>query len=87
MKAAVIHEHGGPGSIKYESNFPDPTPAPDEVILKVGAATLNFVRFGKPTEFGHTYLNVVQAAQIQNLILQGYNAIVINAASITFVPT
>ena len=52
MKAAVIHEHGGPGSIKYESNFPDPTPAPDEVILKVGAATLNyhdvFTRKGMP---------------------------------------
>ena len=52
MKAAVIHEHGGPGSIKYESNFPDPTLAPDEVILKVGAATLNyhdvFTRKGMP---------------------------------------
>ena len=26
MKAAVIYEHGGPGSIKYESNYPDPKP-------------------------------------------------------------
>ena len=52
MRAAVIHEHGGPGSIKYESNYPDPKPAPDEVILKVGAATLNyhdiFTRKGMP---------------------------------------
>ena len=52
MKAAVIYEHGGPGSIKYESNYPDPKPAADEVIIKVGAATLNyhdvFTRKGMP---------------------------------------
>ena len=52
MRAAVIYEHGGPGSIKYETNYPDPKPAPDEVILKVGAATLNyhdiFTRKGMP---------------------------------------
>ena len=24
MKAAVIYEHGGPGSIRYETSFPDP---------------------------------------------------------------
>ena len=52
MKAAVIYEHGGPGSIKYETAYPDPRPAPDEVVLKVGAATLNyhdvFTRKGMP---------------------------------------
>lgn len=52
MKAAVIYDHGGPGSIRYEANFPDPTPAEDEVILKVGAASLNyhdvFTRNGMP---------------------------------------
>lgn len=42
MRAAVIHEHGGPGSIKYEANFPDPKPAAGEVIVKVHAATLNY---------------------------------------------
>ena len=26
MKAAVIYEHGGPGSIRYETDFPDPKP-------------------------------------------------------------
>ena len=26
MKAAVIYEHGGPGSIRYETRFPDPKP-------------------------------------------------------------
>ena len=52
MRAAVIYEHGGPGSIKYETAFPDPVAKPDEVILKVGAATLNyhdvFTRNGMP---------------------------------------
>jgi len=52
MRAAVIHEHGGPGTIRYETNYPDPQPAADEVVIKVGAATLNyhdiFTRRGMP---------------------------------------
>lgn len=52
MKAAVIYEHGGPGSIKYETNFPDPVAQPGEVVVKVHAATLNyhdvFTRNGMP---------------------------------------
>jgi len=52
MKAAVIHEHGGPGTIRYESQWPEPKPADDEVVIKVGAATLNyhdvFTRKGMP---------------------------------------
>ena len=52
MKAAVIHEHGGPGSIQIDTNFPDPAPGTDDVIVKVGAASLNyhdiFTRRGMP---------------------------------------
>jgi alcohol dehydrogenase len=52
MRAAVIHEHGGPGTIRYEAHWPEPKPADDEVVLKVGAATLNyhdiFTRKGMP---------------------------------------
>ena len=52
MKAAVIYEHGGPGSIKYETNFPDPVAGHGEVVIKVHAATLNyhdvFTRNGMP---------------------------------------
>lgn len=52
MKAAVIHEHGGPGTLRYETTWPDPKPEADEVIVKVGAATLNyhdvFTRKGMP---------------------------------------
>jgi NADPH:quinone reductase-like Zn-dependent oxidoreductase len=52
VKAAVITEHGGPGSIKIDNNFPDPEPGPEDVVLKVGAASLNyhdiFTRNGMP---------------------------------------
>ena len=52
MKAAVIHEHGGPGSITIETDFPDPEPGPGDVVVKVHAATLNyhdvFTRRGMP---------------------------------------
>jgi len=52
MRAAVIYEHGGPGSIKIVRDFPDPQPGPEDVILKVRSATLNyhdiFTRRGMP---------------------------------------
>ncbi len=52
MKAAVIHEHGGPGSIGIEHDFPDPEAGPGDVVIKVGAASLNyhdiFTRRGMP---------------------------------------
>ena len=52
MKAAVIRSHGGPGSIQVESSYPDPKPAAGEVVIRVGAATLNyhdiFTRRGMP---------------------------------------
>jgi NADPH:quinone reductase-like Zn-dependent oxidoreductase len=52
MKAAVIREHGGPGSIRIERDFPDPTPGPGDVIVRVRATTLNyhdiFTRRGMP---------------------------------------
>jgi alcohol dehydrogenase len=52
MKAAVIHEHGGPGSIAVDNDFPDPKPEADDVVIKVGATSLNyhdiFTRRGMP---------------------------------------
>lgn len=52
MKAAVIYEHGGSGSIKFEPNFADPVAQAGEVIVKVHAASLNyhdvFTRNGMP---------------------------------------
>jgi 2-desacetyl-2-hydroxyethyl bacteriochlorophyllide A dehydrogenase len=52
MKAAVIRQHGGPGSIQVESDFPNPKPAAGEVVIQVRAATLNyhdvFTRRGMP---------------------------------------
>src|SRR5215208_7013312 len=52
MKAAVIRQHGGPGSIQIEPDFPDPTPDADDVIVRVRATSLNyhdlFTRRGMP---------------------------------------
>ena len=52
MKAAVISEHGGPGSIRIDNDFPDPQPRPDDVVIRVRALTLNyhdlFTRNGMP---------------------------------------
>src|SRR4029077_532986 len=52
MKAAVIYEHGGPGSIRYVQDFSDPRPAAGEVVVRVKAASLNyhdiFTRRGMP---------------------------------------
>jgi len=52
MKASVIYEHGGPGSLRYESSFPDPRPGPGDVIVRVRATSLNyhdiFTRRGMP---------------------------------------
>jgi NADPH:quinone reductase-like Zn-dependent oxidoreductase len=52
MKAAVIYQHGGPGSIRYEIDFADPKPEPDDVIVRVRATSLNyhdvFTRRGMP---------------------------------------
>ena len=40
MKAAVLHEYGGPSNLKYE-DFPDPHPGPGEVRVHVMAVSIN----------------------------------------------
>lgn len=40
MKAAVLHEYGGPEALKYE-NYADPTPGAGEVLVQVAAASIN----------------------------------------------
>ncbi|MBT7249250.1 MAG: zinc-binding dehydrogenase [Rhodospirillaceae bacterium] len=56
MKAAVILEHGGPRCIAIDNDFPAPTPGPGDVIVKVGATSLNyhdiFTRRGMPCIMG-----------------------------------
>ncbi len=55
MKAAVLHEHGGPEVLKYE-DAPRPEPKDDEVLVKVIAAGVNpvdtYVRQGMRSKSG-----------------------------------
>ena len=52
MKAAVIKQHGGPGTIAIDGEFANPEVGPDDVLVKVGATSLNyhdvFTRNGMP---------------------------------------
>ena len=55
MRAAVLHEHGGPEVLKVEE-VPRPEPAEDEVLIRVVAAAVNpvdtYVRQGMRTKGG-----------------------------------
>ena len=55
MKAAVVHEPGGPESLKYEDTL-RPAPKDDEVLVKVVAAGVNpvdtYIRQGMRTKKG-----------------------------------
>lgn len=44
MKAAVLHEYGGPSKLKYE-DFPDPQPGYGEVRVRVLAVSVNPVDY------------------------------------------
>ena len=51
MKAILLHKHGGPEVLEY-GDFPEPQPAPGEVLVRLEAAALNrldlWVRTGWP---------------------------------------
>ena len=52
MKAFVIERNGGPEVLALRTDFPDPAPGEGEVVIRVGASSLNyhdlFTRRGMP---------------------------------------
>ncbi len=52
MRAILLTAHGGPDTLRYETAYPDPKPGAGEVLVKIGAASLNyhdvFTRRGMP---------------------------------------
>ncbi len=52
MRAMVLTEHGGMDKLVMDANYPDPKPGEGQVVIKVGACSLNyhdvFTRRGMP---------------------------------------
>ncbi len=52
MRAMVLTQHGGNEAFKFHTDWPDPVPGPEDVVLRVRACTLNyhdvFTRNGMP---------------------------------------
>ena len=42
MRATVLTEHGGMDKLVYRTDYPDPKPGPGQVVIKVGACSLNY---------------------------------------------
>jgi len=42
MKAQVLYAHGEVDQLKFETNYPDPTPEDGQVVIRVHACTLNY---------------------------------------------
>jgi alcohol dehydrogenase len=42
MEAMIIRQHGGIEQIQLERNYPDPVPEAGEVVVRVGATSLNY---------------------------------------------
>ena len=52
MRALVLEGHGGQDQLRFRSDWPEPEPGPGEVVIRVGACSLNyhdvFTRRGMP---------------------------------------
>ena len=52
MRALVLEGHGGQDRLRFRSDWPEPEPGPGEVVIRVGACSLNyhdvFTRRGMP---------------------------------------
>ena len=57
MKAIIVHQAGGPEVLKYE-DVQDPSPGPDEIVIKNHAAGINFSDIGRRRNAGPNDLPV-----------------------------
>jgi len=73
MKAAVIHEYGGPEVLKYE-DYPDPAVGPGEVLVRVAAASVNPIdtmwRAGRTKEWRTLQLPAVLGRDVAGSVLR-----------------
>ena len=73
MKAAVIHEYGGPEVLKYE-DYPDPAVGPGEVLVRVAAASVNPIdtmwRAGRTQEWRTLQLPAVLGRDVAGSVLR-----------------
>ena len=55
MKAVRVHEHGGPEVLRYE-DVPEPVPEPNQAIVKIDVAGINFIDIYFRTGLYQTHL-------------------------------
>jgi NADPH:quinone reductase-like Zn-dependent oxidoreductase len=61
MQAVLLTGHGGPDKLEFRTDVPVPAPAPDEVLIKVGAAGVNNTDIWARQGFYNTLPNTSEA--------------------------
>jgi NADPH:quinone reductase-like Zn-dependent oxidoreductase len=71
MKAVVIHEYGGPETLKYE-DVPQPEPKQDQLLIRVIAAGVNpvdgMIRSGMFDKEGHRAFPIILGGDIAGIV-------------------
>lgn len=68
MRATVLTGHGGVEKLVFRTDYPAPTPLPDEVLIKVGACGINNTDINTRTGW---YDQVVETSVSEDLGLKG----------------
>ena len=68
MKAAVVHQPGGPEALQYE-DVADPVPGPDEILIENRAAGINFSDTGRRRNADPDELPLILGSEAAGAIL------------------